>query len=89
MVSVFVDKCPAGQQPNAGNNGCEECGLGYYQPLEYQEQCLECPGILSTRTTGSTSQASCESELYNLIISFFSLIATRHSSSVSSILAAL
>ena len=55
-----LDKCPAGQQPNATENGCELCPLGTYQPEADQQKCIKCNANYSTRTDGSVKSNSCE-----------------------------
>jgi len=61
VLNCTIYKCPVGYAANAGNTGCEPCAVGYYQDVEYSEDCRKCePDSYSTRDTASTSPADCE-----------------------------
>ncbi|XP_070186674.1 uncharacterized protein [Littorina saxatilis] len=53
-------KCAAGYRP-AGQDTCEKCPRGTYQPKADETDCLPCVGnMMDTRMTGSTMMTECE-----------------------------
>ena len=62
--SRVVD-CPPGTRINAGNNGCVDCGVGFWQDRRAQAACNECPDNLLTGTTRATSEDDCQREYHH------------------------
>ncbi|XP_035824571.1 uncharacterized protein LOC101861248 [Aplysia californica] len=58
-----VRNCTSGTRivdVGAGILQCVPCGLGTYQPLNYQTDCEPCPGQSYTRVQGATARSQCE-----------------------------
>ena len=52
--------CPAGTKRNADDTGCIDCEVDTYQPLPYQDFCIDCGPNKGTRQVNSTSASQCE-----------------------------
>ena len=56
FTSLTAD-CSAGQRWNSTQ--CEDCPIGTFQSLPYEDQCIACRGGWTTIATASTSQEHC------------------------------
>ncbi|XP_061175426.1 uncharacterized protein LOC133184388 [Saccostrea echinata] len=54
-----IANCSAGHYRD-GNNQCQPCAKGYYQPDRWQTSCVQCPTDKTTESTGSTSLSMCQ-----------------------------
>ncbi|GAB1603456.1 hypothetical protein Ahia01_000626900, partial [Argonauta hians] len=55
-----IFKCDAGSEPNATQDGCDLCRIGFYQPQPNQQSCIPCNASYSTSSSGSILGSSCE-----------------------------
>ncbi|KAK3789280.1 hypothetical protein RRG08_001670 [Elysia crispata] len=53
-----IRNCSAGSFRN-GQNQCEQCAIGTYQPEKWQTSCLDCPADTTTGEPGANSSDQC------------------------------
>ena len=58
-VETCQPKCAPGTYSATGLAPCASCPLHFYQPLEGQTTCVECPGTAVTQSAGSKSRDQC------------------------------
>ncbi|XP_025088235.1 proprotein convertase subtilisin/kexin type 5-like [Pomacea canaliculata] len=54
-----ITACSPGYKRNSSTNQCEACNYGYYQPLKWQDMCLQCNANYTTANTASTNTSDC------------------------------
>ncbi|XP_025092622.1 proprotein convertase subtilisin/kexin type 5-like isoform X1 [Pomacea canaliculata] len=57
--SCNITACSPGYMRNSSTNQCVACNYGYYQPLKWQDMCLQCNANYTTANTASTNASDC------------------------------
>ena len=62
FTNVFdcIGPCPGGSYFDFNETSCQECPIGFYQPINSSDVCALCPDGLITVGTGSVGEDSCK-----------------------------
>ena len=66
MIYIFFNlaACEPGSKLNTGDNKCDPCPVGFYQPEKWMETCEPCGDDKITDGTGAVNQTQCKCKLH-------------------------
>lgn len=70
FVHWLLAACKPGQYRDVSENICKLCPVGSYQPLKWQEDCINCDPDYSTLGQGSVKRSDCLSKFSYCCILF-------------------